>query len=230
MPEPMGSGLGRPLSKLARHDISRWALTGGFAVEIHLLRRDRPASIRTLNDLDFIAEGLDCAPATLAGDFFFRHVHPFDPPGKTLLQFIDADTGTRIDLFRAKGAIMSRNICADLPSGPVQMVSLEDLVARTAKLVLDLAEGVPVPSKRADDYLRLVELVDHSHVEAVWMDHRKPKHPLTFRETNAVLRPLISSRPDLLINPEYSEDIAQVCSRCMPTPAFRLGPGTTPLP
>ena len=131
--------------KLAPHDISRWALTGGLAVEIHLLRGGRPSAIRALNDIDFIAEGFDCVPRTLAGDFLFRHVHPLDPPGKTILQFIDADTAMRIDLFRANGAAMSRNICTDLPSGPIQIVSVEDLVARTAKLVLDLAEGAPVP-------------------------------------------------------------------------------------
>jgi hypothetical protein len=131
-----------------------------------------PASTRALNDLDFIAEGFDSIPTTLAYDFLFRHVHPLDPPGNTLLQFVDADTAMRIDLFRANGATMSRNICANLPSGSIQIVSLEDLVARTAKLVLDLAEGVPVPSKHADDYLRLAKLVDHSHVEAVWKDHR----------------------------------------------------------
>jgi hypothetical protein len=177
-------------------DPNRWFRSGDSPSA-----RGRPASIRTLNDLDFIAEGFECAPPTLAGDFLFRHVHLLDPQGKTLLQFIDADTRMRIDLFRASGAIMNRNICVNLPSGPIQIVSVEDLAARTAKLVLDLAEG-----------------------------HLKPKHALTFQETNAVLQHLIPSCSDLLISPEYSEHIAQVCLRCMPTPAFQLGGGTTPLP
>ena len=106
------------LRKLARHDISRWALAGGLAVEIHCLWRGCPSSIRTLTDLDFIAEGFDCIPQTLVDHFLFRHIHPLDPPGKTILQFIDADTAMRIDLFRAYGAVMSRNVCADFPSGP----------------------------------------------------------------------------------------------------------------
>src|SRR5436309_15521362 len=95
------------LRKLARHDLSRWALVGGLAVESHCLRASPPPSIRRLNDLDFIAAAFDCIPETLAKDFLFRHVHPLDPPGKTMLQLVDEDTSMRIDLFRAYGGIMS---------------------------------------------------------------------------------------------------------------------------
>jgi hypothetical protein len=210
------------LRKLAGHDLSRWALVGGLAVEIHCLRGELPPSIRRLNDLDFIAAAFDCIPETLAHDFLFRHVHPLDPPGKTMLQLVDADTSIRIDLFRAYGGIMSRTLSPDLPYGLTQLISLEDAVARAARLVLDLAEGVPVPSKHADDYLRLTELVQHSDVEEAWGDHRRPKHPTTFRETNTLLRNLISTRGNLLITSEYSINSAEVCPRCVPTGPFQL--------
>jgi hypothetical protein len=209
------------LRKLARHNISRWALTGGFAVEIHHLRCGRPPSIRPLNDLDFIADGFDCIPETLADEFLFQHVHPLDPPGKTILQFIHADTAIRVDLFRVLAATMSRAVSVDLPSGPIQLISIEDLVARTARLVLDLAEGVPVASKHAVDYMRLVELVDPSNVEAAWQDHRRPTHPRTFYETAGVLQNLISTRSNLLVTPEYSKEIGVLCPRCVHTPPFQ---------
>jgi hypothetical protein len=77
------------LRKLARHNISRWALIGGFAVEIHHLRCGRQPSIRPLIDLHSITGGFDCIPEALADEFLFRHVHPLDPPGKTILQAID---------------------------------------------------------------------------------------------------------------------------------------------
>jgi len=48
--------------------------------------------VRALNDIDFIAESFDHIPASLASDFLFRHIHPFDPPGRTMLQFIDAES------------------------------------------------------------------------------------------------------------------------------------------
>jgi len=48
---------------LARHDISRWALTGGFATEIHHLRRGRRPLMRSLNDIDFIVDSFATAVA-----------------------------------------------------------------------------------------------------------------------------------------------------------------------
>jgi MacB-like periplasmic core domain len=32
-----------------------------------------------LSDIDFVAPAIECIPETLARDFLFRHVHPFDP-------------------------------------------------------------------------------------------------------------------------------------------------------
>jgi hypothetical protein len=210
------------LRRLARHDISRWALAGGFAVEIHCLLRGRTPSLRPLNDLDFVADAFECIPDTLAGEFLFRHVHPLDPPGKIMLQFVDANTAMRIDLFRTYGAILGRTLSVDLSTGPVRLIALEDAVARAARLVLDLAGQAPVASKHADDYLRLVGLVQSSNVEAAWRDHRKPTHPMTFRETNTVVRSLISTHFNLLITPEYSKDIAEVRPRCVPAAPFQF--------
>jgi hypothetical protein len=210
------------LLKLAGHNISGWALGGGLAVEVHCLRNGYPPWIRPLNDLDFVAEAFACVPHTLAHDFLFRHVHPLDPPGKTMVQFVDADTAVRIDLFRAYGAIMSRTLAAELPSVPIQLISQEDTVARAARLVLDLVEGLPVPSKHANDYLRLVQFVQPSDVEPAWQDHRRPTHPTTFRETKTVLNDLIPTHLDLLTTPEYSKNTAEVCARCVPNTPFPL--------
>lgn len=208
--------------KLFSHDIARWALTGGLAVEIHLLRLGRPSSARDLNDLDFIAGSFDCLPETLAQGFRFRHIHSLDPPGKTMLQFVDPDTAMRIDVFRACGATMSRAFPLNLPSGTMQVVSIEDLAARAARLTLDLAEGVPLPSKHATDFLRLAELVDPLQTETAWQDHRKSKHPETFAETRRLLQDLIPAHRELLITPRYSRDISELCPRCAPTAAFPL--------
>jgi hypothetical protein len=110
----------------------------------------------------------------------------------------------------------------DLPSGAIQLVSLEDLTARTARLVLGLAEGIPVLSKHARDFLHLVDLVEPAEVEPVWQDHRKPNHPLTFEETNGLLQYLIQNHKELLVTPVYSKDTAGVCPRCSPAAPFQL--------
>jgi hypothetical protein len=202
------------LRRLAGHDLSRWAIAGGLAVEIHQLQAGRRGSVRALNDLDIVATSFDCIPETLAQDFLFRHVHPLDPPGKIILQFVDPATALRVDVFRAYGNIMDRTVTADLPTGRVRVVSLEDAVARAARVLLDLDSGVPLSRKHAEDYVRLAELAGSRDVETAWRDHRKPKHPLTFRDAAALLEELMAVRGDLLITPAYSKDSAAVCTRC----------------
>src|SRR4051794_25412074 len=81
----------KTVHKLARHDVYDWALAGGLAVEIHCARAELSSCRRPLNDIDFVAAAFDCVPDTLAGDFLVRHAHPFDPPGKTILQLVDAE-------------------------------------------------------------------------------------------------------------------------------------------
>jgi hypothetical protein len=207
--------------KLARHDVRRWALTGGLAVEIHRLSRGCPASVRALSDIDFIADSFDGIPESLANDFLFRHIHPLEPPGRTMLQFIDTESALRMDVFRACGATMARTSNLDFSAGMIQVISLEDLAARTARLVLDLAGGVPMPFKHAIDFSRLAELVNPAEMEPAWLDHRKPGQPATFEETIRLLQYLIPAHQDLLMTPEYSKDTEEVCSRCRNTPAFR---------
>src|SRR4029079_1450479 len=89
-------------------------------------------AIRHLNDIDFVTPAFECIPETLARDFLFRHVHPFDPPGNTMMQLVHAGTSLRVDVFRADGGIMSRAISVDGPSGPLRVISVEDVVAYEA--------------------------------------------------------------------------------------------------
>src|SRR5215470_15451517 len=111
------------LRKLGHHSTRHWVLTGGLAVEVHRLQRGRTASVRKLGDIDFIAETFDKVPESLADDFMFRHIHPFDPPDKTLLQAVDAESALRIDVFRAYGAILNRSLDLIFPTGIVRLIS-----------------------------------------------------------------------------------------------------------
>jgi hypothetical protein len=197
------------LRKLARHDIDSWAITGGLAIEIH---DPRPA-LRRLNDIDFVAPDFQSIPASLARDFLFRHVHTNSAPGGVLVQFVDPETALRVDVFGA---------CGDTLRRATNVVSAADLLARLARLTLDLAVGDPTPAKHADDYRRLVGRVPAAEVEIAWCDHRKPRHPATFAAAREILRELITARPDLLITPEYSKDPAATCPRCICSPAFPL--------
>jgi hypothetical protein len=212
----------RTFLNLARHDISGWALTGGVAIELHILRLGGKPIIRRLNDLDFVAASFDSIPETIGSELLLRHVHPYDPPGKIMLLGVDPETGVRLDVFRAYGMEMERTFPIEIATLALRTVSLPDLVARHARLNWDLAEGRPVAPKYARDFLRLIELVTTDEVERIWQEHRKGQSPESFAETALQLRRTIVSRADLLIPPTYSMDADEGCPRCQGTGAFPL--------
>lgn len=220
----------RTFEKLSRHNISAWILTGGLATEIHHVLHGRQPALRALNDIDFITASFHFLPESLARDYLFRHVHPADPPNKTILQAIDPVQALRIDVFRADGAAADRASEVDITSAvAVRLISLEDLVARTARLALDLAYNLPVPAKHAVDFLRLAKFTDPEAVETVWPEHRRPNHPLSFTEASKLLQELIPIRQELLITPRYSTDVTEVCQRCASTSAFQLADASSVL-
>jgi len=207
---------------LERHDLSRWALAGGLAIEIHLLRLGARPSIRVLNDIDFVAESFDSIPETLADHFLFRHIHPLELPGKTMMQLVHVDSALRIDVFRAANGTIGRSAPLRVSDSTMHVVSLADMAARAARLALDLQEGVPVASQHANDFLRMAKRVDAAEVETAWQDHRKPLHSSAFEQASELLHCLIPARRNLLMTPEYSTNTAEQCARCIPTAAFRL--------
>ena len=209
--------------KLGAHDLSGWAIVGGWAVEIHCILNRQQPSFRQLADIDFVVPAFDDIPRSLGGSFLFRHVHPSDPPAKMLLQFVDPETALRIDVFRVYGRIMSRTLTVELPTGQMRLAAREDVIARSARLLLDLAFDIPVPEKHARDYIRIAEGVPlPANLQVAWEDHRKPEHPRGFREADQLVRKLISTRDRLLIMPRFSTDTRAVCQRCVPNTAFPL--------
>lgn len=212
----------RTLRKLAAHDISRWALSGGLAIEFHILSRGGMSRQRPLHNIDFVTASFDCIPETLGDRLLLRHVHPYDPPAKNMLQGVDQETEVRMDVFRAYGSEMNRVLPIEIATLAFQVVSLEDMVARHARLNWDLMEGKPIAPKYAQDFLRLLEFVTTEEVESIWREHRKPQSPESFAETVRQLRRVIASRSDLLIPPTYSTNVDEVCHRCEGTGAFPL--------
>ena len=171
----MRSALCEPSGNWRATISGRWALTGGLAVEIHRLRLGCDPSPRALNDIDFFAGCVPLHPESLTEDFLFRHIHPLDPPGKTMAQLADPHSAVRVDVFRAYGAAMSRTSRLRIAgsAGPARFPRRpgREIGAVGARCCRQRA---PVPSKHARDFLRLVELGAPAAVEAAWRDHRKP--------------------------------------------------------
>ena len=212
----------RTLRKIAQHDVSRWAITGGLAIEIHILRRGGESLTRPLHDIDFMTSSFDAIPASLGKELLLRHVHPHDPPGRNMLQGIAPETGIRIDVFRAYGSEMERLVPVTIAGLRLQMVSHEDLVARHARLNCDLLDGNFVAPKFARDFLRMIDLVTPDALDSIWQEHRKPRQPKSFSQTLIHLRQAIAMRTDLLVSPTYSTDVHEVCERCEKVEDFPL--------
>jgi len=216
------SRLAVTLRRLSRHDISGWALTGGIAIELHIQRCGGAVGLRLLHDVDFVADSFERIPASLGDELLMRHVHPHDLPGKTMLQGVDPKTSVRVDVFRAYGLEIERVSLIELAGVVLGMVSLQDILARHARLNWDFVEGKRVAAKYARDFLRLVELVATNEMEKIWQEHRKPQSPESFAATVGELRRLIGLRSDLLVGPTYSTDADEVCPRCHETETLRL--------
>ena len=207
----------RTLGLLRRNSIAPFVLAGGLAVELHRMHLGLPAEERPLNDMDFLVDSFDEIPSTLSANLNFRHVHPHDPPARTLLQCVDPATAVRVDIFRASLGTTASAISINLCGATMRMISNEDVLARTARLCMDLAVNAQLPAKHARDFLRLLSLADSGDVEPAWQEHRKPDHPGLFASSASLLRDLIATRKDLQIEPAYSKDVLARCSRCVST-------------
>ena len=129
----------------------RCALTGGLAIDARLREHGRPGERQSLNDIDFVVEDFTSIPESLAGAFIQHHVHPDANQGRTLLQLVDQPRAIRIDLFCALGGSLSRASQLAHETGDLDVLSVEDLVARTTAFVCGrLRRGETIDVKHAD--------------------------------------------------------------------------------
>jgi hypothetical protein len=220
----------RVLAKLEAGGLREFALTGGLAVELQLAAHGHSPQARPLNDIDIVVPSFGALPAGLADGFLNRHIHAQAPAGKMLLQLADPDEALRIDIFSACGGTLARSEPMELHGAARRVVALEDLAAREASLLMDLARGAAAPRKHARDFERLAAAAtgaDPGRLAAAWRENRKSRDPQEFRDAAAGALELIGARPDLLVAPEYSRDADAICPKCQETGAFRLAPGRT---
>src|SRR5262249_44164207 len=153
------------------------------ALEAKLIQPGDPARYRELNDLDIVIESFDSIPNAMADSgLLFRHIHPKATEGKLLVQLVDPDDALRIDVFRSFGATLRRSKRSQCGAGDIGVVSVEDLAARLASLLLGLGGGSTVPAKHAEDFECVVHLLDPRKIESVWPEYRKQTDPLKFSD------------------------------------------------
>jgi hypothetical protein len=217
--------VGRVLQKLRLHGLRDFHVTGSLALETHRVARGHSGRTRALNDLDIVVPCFATVPDTLAQNFLTRHVHPRAGAGKIAVQLVDTAEALRIDVFSAYGATLARSKFVDSSAGAIRVVSVEDLAARAAALVMDLERGQQVARKHAEDFRWLAEFADPDQVEVAWQDHRKECDPSRFREARERIHELVQLRSELLVIPDYSHDADAICTQCEETGAWRLASG-----
>jgi hypothetical protein len=210
------------LTHVLRHGL-RCALTGGLAIAAQLRRHGRSVERKRLNDIDLVVDGFDAIPESLATSFLLNHVHPDAVEGKTLLQLIDETHRVRVDLFRAFGKTLSRTSALDDETGTIDVLSVEDLVARTTALVCGcLWRGRRVDAKHVMAFRQLRGLGETEQLSIAWADHRQDVPGTLDEATEETIR-LLSVCPELVVAEEYSADIT-ACERCLECGPFRPAP------
>jgi hypothetical protein len=146
--------------------------------------------------------------------------------GKTLLQVIDRERALRVDLFRTFGTTLSRARVVDEQTGPLPVLALEDLVARTTAHVCGrLRKGLEIDAKYVRSFMRLTDLGTPTQLTEAWEDHRQDL-PGTLEEATREAHQLLGRHPELVISEGYSA-VVTACDQCQDYGPFRLAPSKT---
>jgi hypothetical protein len=97
-------------------------------------------------------------------------------------------------------------------TGELDVLSIEDLVARTTALVCGhLTRRKAIDVKHATAFRRLRSLGEPAKLAAAWADHRQ-QVPGTLDEASQEAARLLESRPELVVVERYSSEIVP-CER-----------------
>ncbi len=108
-------------------------------------------------------------------------------------------------------------------TGDVDVLSLEDLVARSTALVCGhLRRRRAIDVKHVTAFRRLSGLGEPAKLAAAWSDHRQ-QLPGTLEEASRETTRLLETHAELVVVERYSSDPVP-CARCCPEGPFRLAP------
>ena len=114
----------------------------------------------------------------------------------------------------------------DEQTGPLLVLAVEDLVARTTAHVLGrLRSGLEIDAKHVRAFTRLTDLGRHRQLAEAWQDHGQDV-PGTLEEATRETRQLLRRRPELVVSEKYAT-IEPACERCQDCGPFRVAPPET---
>jgi hypothetical protein len=203
----------------------RCALTGGLAIDAQLRAHGRSIERRRLNDIDLVVESFASIPDSIARSFLQHHVHPDATDGRTLVQLVDEERRVRVDLFQSLGRTLTRACPLNDETGDVDVISVEDLFARSTALVCGcLRRGGEIDVKHVTAFRRLSGIGEPAKLAAAWSDHRQ-QVPGTLEEASREATRLLETHAELVVVERYSSDPVP-CDRCRQQGPFRPAPPT----
>ena len=212
------------LSKLAQHLDEQVVITGSIATGWHLLKGGRRFEKRRLNDIDTVAvTGLSIIHPSLSKDFLINHFHPYREKGKVLLQLVDEEHATRMEIFTpVSDSLAERLVDCAIGDLPCRIVSAEDCLAKLLSIIYSVIEGRPVDPKYVEQLDLLSTVVDRTVIRKVWGDYRKENQHTDFDDATEAIKLSIAANPNLLQATSYCQDINFVCEWCYESELFPI--------
>lgn len=128
-----------------------------------------------------------------------------------------------MDLFRAFGTTLSRAGLMDEQTGPLGVLAVEDLVARTTAHVCGrLRKGLHVDQKHVRAFNALRDVGKREQLVLAWHEHREDLTG-TLEDATQQAQQLLDQHPELVLSEEYSNFVT-VCDRCQDHGSFRVAP------
>jgi hypothetical protein len=213
------------LAKLARHIKAPVVLTGGIAIGWHLLRNGVERERGRLNDIDIVVEGLSDLHASLGRHFLIAHFHPSRERGKVLIQLVDEEHHTRVDVFTPPPtALLNRLTDAAIENLACRFVSAEDLLAKLLSIIYPATRNHPVEPKYVEHFRQLSTAAAADAMREVWREYRKEGQPVNFEAAAEAVKLSLEAHPDLLQPESYCQDINFTCPWCRRSELFPLAP------
>ena len=221
--EDVSRGVGT-LSKLARHLAEPVVLTGSIAAGWHLLHKGRRPSKSHLNDIDTVGlRGPSGIGPGVGRDFLVNHFHPQRGGGRVLLQLVDEEHRTRVEVFGpGSDSLAERLVDSAVGEIPCRLVSAEDLLAKLLSIIHCVTEGEAVDPKYVERFDTLSAVADVDVARKLWGEYRKEGQPSDFEAAAELVKSRIASAPDLLRPTSYCQDVNFRCEWCHESESFPL--------
>jgi hypothetical protein len=198
-------------------------VTGSFAVEWNIGKAGGRVVPRRLNDIDLVVEDASAISPAISGKFLVHHFHPTREKGNVLMQLVDPETATRVDIFSARSAsVTERSHQARSGGVDVLVLSAEDLAARLLAIVVIVLDGRTVDPKYFESFSRLLEVVDRNAVSRLWQEYRWGNYAGAFLPTAEKVMRRLHDHPELLKPIEYPKDVDAACGWCVETEDFPI--------